>query len=216
MDDICRLVDIKSHAMAAEEFIPNEDAAAARMALDRLLASETFRASPQLAAFLRFVVEAVLRGESSRIKGYTIGVEAFGRPENFDPQIDPIVRVEATRLRRTLERYYAGPGRGRPDRVRDDARQLRAGDPPADMEASAGPPRSVADLLRGLLRNRLVLVPRPRWWLWYRGRGGHCRCAAMRCAAQRRHESCRLPASTAHCAPGNGMPTLLIRTRRSS
>ena len=84
--------------------------AEARSALDAVLASETFRGSPQLAAFLRFVVEATLRGESDRIKGYTIGVEALGRDENFDPQIDPIVRVEATRLRRTLDRYYAGPG----------------------------------------------------------------------------------------------------------
>src|SRR5882724_6404662 len=81
-----------------------------RSVLANVLASETLRGSPQLAAFLRFVVEAVLRGESNRIKGYTIGVEALGRSENFDPQIDPIVRVEATRLRRALERYYAGPG----------------------------------------------------------------------------------------------------------
>ena len=42
--------------------------AEARRALDAVLASETFRGSPQLAAFLRFVVEATLRGESDRIK----------------------------------------------------------------------------------------------------------------------------------------------------
>jgi len=93
-----------------------EDLAAAdvRRALEAVLASEPFRASPQLAAFLRFIVETTLRGESDRLKGYTIGVEALGRGEDFDPQIDPIVRVEATRLRRTLERYYAGPGAADP------------------------------------------------------------------------------------------------------
>jgi len=85
-----------------------------RAALDRMVESEMFRDSPQLAAFLRFVAEAELRGESDRIKGYTIGVEALGRSKDFDPQIDPIVRVEATRLRRTIERYYAGPGAGDP------------------------------------------------------------------------------------------------------
>jgi hypothetical protein len=90
------------------------DPAEVRRALDDVLASETLRGSPQLGVFLRFVVEAVLRGESSRIKGYTIGVEAFGRPPSFDPLIDPIVRVEATRLRRSLERYYAGPGAADP------------------------------------------------------------------------------------------------------
>jgi len=85
-----------------------------RAALDRMVASEMFRDSPQLAAFLRFVAEAELRGEGDRIKGYTIGVEALGRSKDFDPQTDPIVRVEATRLRRTIERYYVGPGANDP------------------------------------------------------------------------------------------------------
>jgi PAS domain S-box-containing protein len=81
-----------------------------RAALDRIAGGHSFRASPQLAAFLRFVIEATLRGEAERIKGYTIAVEALGRGQDFDPQIDPIVRVEAGRLRRALEHYYAGPG----------------------------------------------------------------------------------------------------------
>jgi TolB-like protein len=81
-----------------------------RDALARIAASEEFRASPQLVAFLTFVIEALLGGDSDRIKAYTIGVEALGRSAGFDPQIDPIVRVEATRLRRTIERYYAGTG----------------------------------------------------------------------------------------------------------
>ena len=79
-------------------------------ALARVLASPPFQSSPKLAAFLRFVVEAALAGQSDRIKGYTIGVEALGRDQNFDPQTDPIVRVEAGRLRRTLESYYASAG----------------------------------------------------------------------------------------------------------
>jgi tetratricopeptide (TPR) repeat protein len=78
-----------------------------RAALARILDSRAFRASPQLTAFLRFVVEAELAGARDRIKGYTIAVEALGRSEEFDPQTDPIVRVEAARLRRALERYYA-------------------------------------------------------------------------------------------------------------
>ena len=41
---------------------------------------------------------------------YTIGVEVLRRDIKFDPQLDPIVRVEATRLRRAIERYYSGPG----------------------------------------------------------------------------------------------------------
>jgi Tfp pilus assembly protein PilF len=83
-------------------------------ALDRIVDSDPFRASPQLVAFLRFVVEATLAGRGERLKGYTIAVEALGRKEDFDPQNDPIVRVEAARLRRALERYYAETGRDDP------------------------------------------------------------------------------------------------------
>lgn len=81
-----------------------------RAALERVLAAPDFIASPRLAAFLRFVVEATLEGRADEIKGYTIAVEALGRPPSFDPQSDPIVRVEATRLRRALERYYTTVG----------------------------------------------------------------------------------------------------------
>jgi TolB-like protein len=85
-----------------------------RAALERVVASDVMRSSPQLTAFLRFIVEAVLEGNSDRIKGYVIAVEVLKRGAGFNPQIDPIVRVEATRLRRTLERYYAGAGAADP------------------------------------------------------------------------------------------------------
>ena len=81
-----------------------------RDAVERMTVSDVFARSPQLGAFLRFVVEAVLHGKADRIKAYTIGVEVLRRDTKFDPQLDPIVRVEATRLRRTIERYYSGPG----------------------------------------------------------------------------------------------------------
>lgn len=87
-----------------------DDKALARAALARVLASDEFVSSPRLTEFLRFVVEATLAGRADEIKGYTIAVEALGRPSSFDPQTDPIVRVEATRLRRALERYYASVG----------------------------------------------------------------------------------------------------------
>ena len=65
-----------------------------RAALDRIAASEAFCACPQLIAFLRYVVEATLRGSQDRIKGYTIAVEALGRGDDFDPQDDPIVKLQ--------------------------------------------------------------------------------------------------------------------------
>jgi tetratricopeptide (TPR) repeat protein len=81
-----------------------------RAQVERMTASDVFAKSPQLSAFLVFIAEAVVRGKGERLKGYTIGVEVLRRDISFDPQIDPIVRVEATRLRRAIERYYAGPG----------------------------------------------------------------------------------------------------------
>src|SRR5580658_1534518 len=89
-----------------------------RAQLERMTASDDFNRSPQLGAFLRFVVEAVLQGKSDRIKAYTIGVDVLRRDAKFDPQLDPIVRVEATRLRRTIDRYYAGIGNA--DAIRVD------------------------------------------------------------------------------------------------
>jgi hypothetical protein len=82
-----------------------------RAALDRVVASLYFRGSPRLASFLCFVVEATLAGNADRIKGYSIAIGALGRNDTFDPQTNPIVRVEAGRLRRALERYYDGSGR---------------------------------------------------------------------------------------------------------
>ncbi|MET3355071.1 UNVERIFIED_ORG: tetratricopeptide (TPR) repeat protein [Xanthobacter viscosus] len=99
-------------AAAPADALPpgGDEAVLVRAALDRVLAAPDFTSSPRLAAFLRFVVEATLDGRADEIKGYTIAVEALGRPPSFDPQSDPIVRVEATRLRRALERYYATGG----------------------------------------------------------------------------------------------------------
>jgi hypothetical protein len=85
-----------------------------RESLERIVSSRRWRASPRLAAFLRYVVERTLAGEKRQIKSYTIAVEALGRDPRFDPQADPIVRVEAGRLRRALAHYYAGDGRNEP------------------------------------------------------------------------------------------------------
>ena len=92
--------------------------AEARAALARLVESHAFRTAPQLAAFLCYVVNTALAGRPGEIKGYTIAVEALGRPGDFDPVVDPIVRVEAGRLRRALDVHYAGDGASDPVRVR--------------------------------------------------------------------------------------------------
>jgi adenylate cyclase len=77
-----------------------------RAQLDRILASPEFHATDKMRDFLRFVVEEKLDGRSHRLKGYTIAVNVFGRGDDFDATNDPIVRIQAGRLRRALERYY--------------------------------------------------------------------------------------------------------------
>ncbi len=89
-------------------------AAGVRKELERILGSAPFLNSRRVSQFLRFVVEITLAGEGDRIKEYLIAVEVFGRPEHYDPKDDPIVRIEAGRLRKKLADYYSEPGRNDP------------------------------------------------------------------------------------------------------
>jgi adenylate cyclase len=85
--------------------------------LERIIASSAFDASRRNCAFLRFIVEETLAGRGDRIKAYTIGTNVLQRDAGFDPQTDPIVRMEASRLRRSLERYYLIAGQHDPIRI---------------------------------------------------------------------------------------------------
>ncbi len=82
-----------------------------RVHLHRVVESAAFRGSLRLTCFLTFVVETTLAGKGDTLKTYTIAVEALRRHSDFDPQTNPIVRVEAGRLRQALSRYYSGEGR---------------------------------------------------------------------------------------------------------
>ena len=82
-----------------------------RTELDHLLTSPHFEANERRRAFLRYIVEETLAGRADRLKGYAVAVEVFGRDETFDPQSDPVVRLEAWRLRRDLDSYYVDTGR---------------------------------------------------------------------------------------------------------
>jgi TolB-like protein len=85
---------------------------AALRELEAVVASPGFADAGRLAPFLRFVVERTLAGEP--VKEAVIGVEVFNRPPDYDPRVDPIVRVEARRLRSRLAEYYEGPGAADP------------------------------------------------------------------------------------------------------
>lgn len=81
-----------------------------RQHLARILASAGFAHAPRLKEFLRYVVDEQLAGRASALKEYSIGVTVCGRGRDFDPKADPIVRVDANRLRGRLDAYYAAEG----------------------------------------------------------------------------------------------------------
>jgi len=85
--------------------------------LNQILLSHTFRTAEREKAFLRFVVERTMEGRAAELKEYTIGVEAFGRGDGFDPRLDTIVRTEARNVRRRLARYYEEEGHSDPVRI---------------------------------------------------------------------------------------------------
>src|SRR4030095_4580741 len=86
--------------------LPDSLAQSVRSHLERILRSGHFDASTRSREFLQYVVQEVLAGRAAYLKQAAIAVEVFGRKPDFDAVIDPIVRVQAGRLRRSLERYY--------------------------------------------------------------------------------------------------------------
>lgn len=140
-----------------------------RTQLERIVASSEFPGLGRSAAFLRYVVEETIAGRAARIKGYSIAIEVFGRNESFT-QDDPVVRIEAARLRRSLERYYFVEGHK--DTVRIDipkggyapvfswngaavSKQIGAG---SFSEAPLSPIGQLLDLRRLLLAFLVLIV----------------------------------------------------------
>jgi adenylate cyclase len=91
---------------------PPPEADAVLEELERILDSGDFDASPRSRAFLRFIIEEALAGRQEGLTQLAIATRVFDRRDNFDPTVDPIVRIQAGRLRRSLERYYLLAGAG--------------------------------------------------------------------------------------------------------
>lgn len=89
---------------------PQNHTEAVRLAVAKVISSAIFADSQRMARFLRFAVEETLQGNGARLKEIVIGAEVFDRGAAYDPRLDPIVRVEARRLRSKLRAYYEGEG----------------------------------------------------------------------------------------------------------
>ncbi len=162
--------------------------------LERIVSSSPLASSPSLRRFLRYVVEETLAGRSGSLKEYSLGVVVFDRGDEFDPRLDPIVRVQARNLRVRLSQYYAGPGVNDtliidlpkrtyvpvfrwasaqesapvPAPPLDLAEEAAESLLPVPVEAQPGPPSVTvvhAPVVVPLLDPRpQTLEPAPRWW----------------------------------------------------
>ena len=93
------------------------DQKAIREQLDRIIESGPFLQSRRRQRFLQYIVNETLAGRGERLKGYNLALAVFDRSETFDANVDPIVRMEAARLRDRLREYYEGDGQGDPIRI---------------------------------------------------------------------------------------------------
>jgi len=89
-----------------------------RAEMDAVLAAKAFARAPSLSKILRYLCEQELQGKGDLTKEYSIAVEALGRRADFDPQIDSIVRVEVSRLRKRLSDYYESEGSAHAVKIR--------------------------------------------------------------------------------------------------
>lgn len=85
--------------------------------MEKILRSKGFASSGRLSRFMRFTIGEALDGRASGLKEYVVGVQVFDRKPSYDPRTEPIVRVEARRLRSKLAKYYSGEGAADPVRI---------------------------------------------------------------------------------------------------
>ncbi len=126
-----------------------------RSALDQIVGSEGFNKAPRLCRFITFAVEKELAGAGGELKEYLLGTEVFDRGTNFDPRLDPIVRVEARRLRAKVQEYYEGAGKDSAIRIVFTKGNYAPRFVASEEEAAALEPEAA-----------LVSKPEPRRWLW--------------------------------------------------
>lgn len=102
-----------------------------------MLASDDFANAPRLAEMMQFIVDETLAGNASRLKAFYIANMVFGRDETFDAATDPLVRVQANRLRKAIERYYLTEGASEPLRITVPKGRYSAAFETADTSATS-------------------------------------------------------------------------------
>ena len=141
-----------------------------RHALDSIVSSKVFSQSDSLKRFLQHVVEARLEGRDRELKELTIGTDVFGRGDAYDPRIDPIVRVQATRLRSKLRDYYMEEGIADPVVIELPKGAYIPSFRRSDEEATDTPPAfDSSERLRALVLAVVILAAAAFLWVTIRG-----------------------------------------------
>jgi tetratricopeptide (TPR) repeat protein/TolB-like protein len=144
------------------------DPAAVANELERIAASASFRRAEQCLRLLRYVTSRTLAGHSSELKEYVLGVSVFDRPDSFDQRTDPVVRLEARRLRLKLAEYYQQEGLDDPVVI-----DLPKGAYVPRFRARQAPPQSDAP---AAIR---VLAPKPPVRRWVTAAAATALCLAL-------------------------------------
>jgi TolB-like protein/Flp pilus assembly protein TadD len=138
---------------STEPTVDNDLAVKTRQQLERILASRTFHQADRLKRFIAFIVEETISGRGNQLKEFLLGMEVFGKDSRFDPRTDPIVRVQARRLRVRLARYYSEEGQE--DDVHIDL--PKGGYAPVIKRHQPPPKRVVTAAL--VSRNTVMVIP---------------------------------------------------------
>ena len=99
--------DNKTKSRKVDGFIPDQ----VEFQLKVITKSPVFKSSLQMQNFLGYIVRKKLVGQESLLKQYTIAVDALGQAEDFDAETNPLIRIEAGRLRKKLAEYYKTDGK---------------------------------------------------------------------------------------------------------
>jgi serine/threonine-protein kinase len=137
-------MDESSHPPTGEAERPSAERI--REQVERIIRSRIFARANRMKRFLSYTVEQALKGEEESIKEYSVALAVFDKPQSFDPRLDPIVRVEAGRLRTKIRQYYDGPGRRDPIRIVYRKRSYNPNFEVLSSEGNETQPKAVADL----------------------------------------------------------------------
>jgi hypothetical protein len=139
-----------------------DPAALQRQELQGILRSRPFARAGKLRQLAAWLGERAITGPHDKPSEYVVGVEALGRPADFDPSYDVSVRQLKRRLCQRLEEYYAVEGRASRYRMVCDrgfaVRFELAAPPPASKPCVAVLPLlgDEAGLVNGSLSHALV------------------------------------------------------------